>query len=611
MKLDESLSIRIFAKQGGRLSGPEFFADSSRLELLGEKFLIDEGVVQGVQSFHEFAEIEVEVVAPVSYSNPVLNIGVKHIRFNRSISAGNPELIKYSFYDDSPFKNHLGFTNVSLYFEGGSIEQIEVPVEIYSSKATFDDARNMLTFIQEFDPEVANLCFSQSRLSAKSRNKSKVDLMRKIELGNQVIEFLHKQLALFKRDPCQVYRKERNQVTYNPERHHIDERTIQWLTRNSQEMSVDITNPHAHVDGLPVNISRVELHTPVYSTDVFENRVIHAFLLYHHQFLNMVGRLKSYEVEGRFDDEVYSFDELSIDWSRSLTGPQSVMRRGLRLLPRIKREFDRSIPASANKRVLPKATNEVKRKKHYSELFRLLHTYYEAGDPDWSDSSYLSGMKNLAKVYEIYTLTNLVSRMKRCGLELDRVFYKDDNGNEAVKPNDEPNNNYQFISKEGVNLTLLYEPKIHNYRNFNQGVHGIYKATYNSDAFGRDYLMPDFVVLNDNEFLILDSKFSTANSVDKYAIPKMMNRYGAGIHRETDDGVVLAKGVIAIYAKPGFNKNPKGIESLYSAPMSDVPLGDSGKVYLPPASTQSDTESAFNGVDAIIMGMAGYYLSTL
>lgn len=580
-KVDKSIEVRIQVGQENFKNQQDILLKAQELTQFGEYLVVDSGRIEQYLKVHEFSSVTVTVRALASIGLPRILIGMKSVVPSREDEIGDG-LVEYHFYDQHPFANHLGFTSLHLFFNGGEENSVEIPMEVYSSKATYRDAKNMLNFIQKNDPDIASLCFSQTRLDAGNQAGEKVDILRKIELGLRVVDYLAANIRFFKYDPCVSSEPVRNVVYYQPEKHHIDERSIEWLTRNTEQVELSIEEPHGHVGGMPVRINQVALYQKTDSTDVYENRVIFSFLQGFFQFLDKVAAQKVEQVYPHFSGEdIYSFEQLRADWESESTGPQAKIRKGKDKASKLKRALMKVIPCKVRTRQLPRFTNEVKTRRHYKELFSLIHQYYVVGEPDWSKETHLSGLKNLAKIYELYSLVHLLKVVKSLSPVKMASHYITSSGARDFKPSNEPNNLYEFRFENGKTAWLMYEPRIDRYDG-SHGLFGLHKATRNIRDFGVGHLQPDFIMLSDERFVILDAKFSPLSNVHRYALYDITTRYGVGIHRHIDGKNKMAEGVVAIYPKDHRTHEPRGIDSLYENSGSPDALQWSGTLYLPP-----------------------------
>ena len=590
------VSVQIETGKDNFKQNTELLFKAEEYTFFGKKWLMEGGEPAELVKIHEFSTIRLTVISQEELGDLVLVIGSKLIKYHNLI-RDNGNLVYY-FYDEKPFYNHLGYTNICIDFVEKDFPQVSIPVEIYSSKATFEDAREMLGFIQEVDPKIASLCFSQTRLDSSLKESKEIDLLTKINLGERVIEFLDKNIKLFLKYPAVIFSRRKEKVSYKTGEHHIDENGIRWLTENSKELSIDLNDTHAYIDWVPVKIANIEIDQPFYDSDTFENQVIHSFLSGFQIFLKKIVSLRPQCVERFFDSDVYSFSQLKHDWARGETGPQLKAKTLLKKVVLIKRFLDKNLPVSSTKKVLPRLTNEVKSKRHYSLVFKKIEEFYRVGEPDWSESSVLSGIKNLAKIYEIFVLINLLGSINRVGLSLRAVSYIDyESFSENAKPQGEINNVYKFEDGNQQEVTLFYEPKIVPYSFEKSNILGsVHKATVSIKEFGIGFLTPDYLLISQNGFLIFDAKFSKKNVVNQYSIPSLMNKYGIGIQRRIRGKDVSANGVIAIYAKDtGISKTGR-FESLYSKGVESMSLGMSGKLCIPPKRDVSDSLEGVYGL---------------
>lgn len=569
-------SVRIEALNPGYLESDSAYYGSEELVPPGQHLVFDEGVHQKVMRIHEFSSLCVQVTTESNGQPPRVYAGFKQ-EAPISKKVDEDGSIAYRFEFVEPFKNHLGYASFLISFLEG--ESLSVPVEVFSSKATFESVKNMLSFIFENDQNIASLCFSQTQVPTGNMRNEKVDLLRKVDMGLRVLESLQKNMVFFKTNPCTQYRKEPVIKKYSPETDHLDERSIDWLTRNTENIEIDLDESQGNIGALPIKIGNAKVYKPIHTTDIYENEVLHSFVVDFFHFLKKVENLNPTDVYEKFAPDIYSFQELNIEWQSHNSGPQSRVNHGKRQLSLVKRSLEKLLPVSRKRKLMPKLTNEVRVRRHYKEVFHYMYDYYVVGEPDWADTSFLSGMKSLYDVYELFTLTHLIRKISLMGGKSVSSIYQD-KGVPKPRPADKPNNIYKF-ELNGSLLTLLYTPVIDF--DLNPLFQGLHKGGINAKAFGIGHIEPDFVLIGDERFVVLDAKFSPMRSVVNYSLSDIMTKYGMGLHLRNHRGLdVLPEGVIAIYAKNG---EKSGVfTSAFPKSSLTGSLRWSGMLHLPPES---------------------------
>ncbi len=561
------------------IQNKKYYGDSfQHSSYVGTVSLINNGIVRSDLSVFELNSISITLEIPNEYGDVHLTLGSRSIHFEQ-IKTVNQKLTYFASLDN-PFLNQLGYVNFYLSFSAISDFICEVPLEVKSTKATFDDAKDMLAFIQKKDSSIVNLCFSQSRLNSGYKDVGMGDAQSKMILGNKIINFIIKKSLEFRHNPILGKKIESEIVRYNSRKHHIDNRSIEWLGRHTEQLEISIDEQDLIIGEIPYNLRDIKITKATANLDVFENRVIHSFLIIHRNYLTKIQEMTADKAYHQFDDFQFSFKELLDDWISENTRPHQLIEYGLSNISKVKTFLDKYIPCKLNKIYLPRLTPNVKKHNHYLELFKMIHEYYKMGEPDWSENSVINGLKNLAKIYELYVLLSLVKGFEENGYQFDNAsFLNYDSVSYAVLPEGFANNVYfaKHITTR-KNITLYYEPTIYEQSDRRSKKHtDLYKAInslYVDNSIIKDTwnkLKPDFIISTGDVFIILDAKYSDISTVRKYYLTPLMIKYGYGIMRDLGSHKSLSQGVIAVCAKGDQYYN-----NIFFEPTNNEPLSMTG-----------------------------------
>jgi hypothetical protein len=328
------------------------------------------------------------------------------------------------------------------------------------------------------------------------------------------------------------------------------------LCRHTEQLEVSIDEQDILIGDTPYNLRDIQINKPIDDTDVFENRVIHSFLVSHRNYLTKIGRESASVSYRNFDKFLFTFSDLLHDWNAGNTRPQQLINKGLSNISVVKRFADKFLPCKLDKFYPPKLTANAKKHSHYLDIFKLVHEYYRIGEPDWDDKLVISGLHNLAKIYELYVLVSLVKALEDNNYEFESVSYLEpDSATYNELPEGSANNVYIARNLDsGQYVTLFYEPRVYEPSDRRCKQHTSLYKSINSRSVNKDMvegrsLVPDFVLSTDKGFIILDAKYSEYSTVRKYYLTELMIKYGYGIMREHAGARILSQGVIAVCAK--------------------------------------------------------------
>ncbi|POP94112.1 hypothetical protein CXB41_19275 [Pseudomonas syringae pv. syringae] len=451
-------------------------------------------------------------------------------------------------------------------------------------KINKEQAEKILEYLSSKMTDVTRICFSKTHIGSDSKQGETPDTLTKIDFSRRILEFLSSNRHRFATQPCKRSAETLKVASYE-DNTHITDKDISWLFQHLDQIypvstdasKVIINNRHFSIDQMQRSSIKA-------NTDLFENQVIYSFLLNLKSFLLSVPDFKKkYQTLTPYKD-YFAFDSIL----QKVEAPLMERRfREARILLRQCNEllafFAKYLPCTSRGTVVPILTPYAKRFMHYERSFRLIDSWYKLGQPAWSGSNYLFGLKSLDKLYEFFCLYKMVDKFLGMGYRLTSVGVNEPNrshgmrGRAALFSDDKITNYYRFESAGQV-LEFFYEPTIWAYGELSKS--GELIDVFHPKGVSSPYYTPDFVVRldnggNDAAYYIFDAKYSTESQTKERHLPEIIEKYylkikATGKNMQIDSGAI--KLVYALIPKTfnqehGYHGGPFNIyDSLPSSP---------------------------------------------
>lgn len=208
--------------------------------------------------------------------------------------------------------------------------------------------------------------------------------------------------------------------------------------------------------------------------------------------------------------------------------------------------FERKLGVKYVGELVPFMTPFVRSTRVYRALFTQLADWYSLGAPATGQIQFMLKMKSLSKIYELYTFYHIFEEFYRSNWALVESEAHPEYGEFMTK---------SVVFRKGAEqVTVQYEPLIG--RLSSGATDGELIDVGHRPSADRPYWTPDFVLKWEKagvrRYVILDAKYSSANSVRQYAIPAIYSKYyeGTAVYDEkngfSSSAPIIA--VLAIYA---------------------------------------------------------------
>jgi hypothetical protein len=202
----------------------------------------------------------------------------------------------------------------------------------------------------------------------------------------------------------------------------------------------------------------------------------------------------------------------------------SMKRRGEQQLNRLEefiRYFERVIGVIYQGERRPIMTPFVRSSRIYRRLFEQLHEWYALGKPSLIGTNFLVKLRSASKIYEIVTLYKLIDYLNIKNWSIVNIQWL---------PNlDNCIPSMIVLGKNDIRLTLHYETKIHPYNKETKHLDLVDMKHLDQKEYNYKYRCPDFIMRLDNAtdsiYIILDAKYSSANTVKTYSLSNLLDKY--------------------------------------------------------------------------------------
>lgn len=183
------------------------------------------------------------------------------------------------------------------------------------------------------------------------------------------------------------------------------------------------------------------------------------------------------------------------------------------------RYFEKILGISYQGEQRPIMTPFVRASRVYRRLFEQLHEWYTLSESSLDGRHYLAKLRSVSKIYEFVALFKLIDYL---------------HGQNWTATDTQWSSDLEFIPSRVIfernefKLTLSYESKVFSYSTDTKHLDlvDMKHARSNGDY---NYWCPDFIVrldtLNKTVYLILDAKYSSAETVKLFHLPTLLNKY--------------------------------------------------------------------------------------
>lgn len=342
--------------------------------------------------------------------------------------------------------------------------------------------------------------------------------------------------------------------------------TLQYVVTHPEHLKESKKNSGITVNRKNFYPEKTLVPVSVYSKNIYENRVILAFLERMKDDLEPISQkidellaavpgTAEHSQTGYMDSASFLFSRTKNTLSESSVR----LKRAIRKLTDLKNIYSHimQIPAAALPKLEqpPKPTATFRSIPQYNLLFKSIYRWFGYGEYDLSQESFLLSFVNTSKIYEYYILCRLIQDIQQHGFHLDtqtRHIYKM-KANARYK-NTDCFNFFSFSGGSDVKIELYFQPVVYNYKDRESGIPDLYRNNSYSlkqDSGGGSYYTPDYIIKMERpkttSYHIIDAKYSTLSSVQQNDVAELFFKYLSSI--SVADPAETIAGMSILYGK--------------------------------------------------------------
>jgi len=445
------------------------------------------------------------------------------------------------------FEDYFGYLKIN-------ISDNEYNFEVRIQKLKVPELEEILLYLWNQDPIIFDNFFSKSTLKSKlNKENQNLDYSSKfVNIFEDYYNFFKNSFFIFKSLPHNVLRTKNTIKNYD--KADISNNSIDWLINNLDELHIDYKYKNAE-NSIQINnnyglIEKILTEEKVSDFNVYENQII----LGSFDYVNLeIGKIKN-KIKGYlstkqyYEKDFYSINEFKIIPFLKLKDDLEKIESKIKSLQRKYKDiFAKTNP----KNTFPKLTPVFSNKRHYTDAYNKIKLIRDI-KINLDGELNLLNIKKLSTLYERFNLFILINSI----LAKKPISFKKEN------PKLEDNTFQEFYFQfSNVIISLYYDNYIGNIPN-KIGLQRISKG----------YYKPDYVIkletLNNVNFYILDSKYSSENTVKEKHMLKCIKAYilDIGISELTSSKV---EELILIY--PGENEEIIFGDNIFKPKISIMP----------------------------------------
>lgn len=495
----------------------------------------------------------------------------------------------HNFFAKQPFLLHYDIVILSfiIFFTNDESQEFFTDFLLCMSKQQ-EDTTNIQKMLQELiafdDSQVNEWIFSNSKQgSSNSLYEGKWNkhayrsLNSYIQLIEQVITCYKNNFAYFKMQGKHAIKQSEILAHYEKVKQ-ISRDSFSWIMQNADQLANIPYTSGIQYNGknyLPYCI-RTDINKK--SWDVYENRIVVGFL--HTVLLNAKQIFSEFDrdilneehviskIHGSFPKEysapIITIKSLHISFCRILLGK---LKHSIDALQNIYKRYVTLFNVYTSVlTTLPRKTSTFCEIKPYAQVFEIILRWFQYGEYSLEKEKLILQVKTLDKLFEYYCLLRLLKLLASNGYkkaDFKTPVYKFDyTAVDEYYQNEKDVANTYILSNGHITVTLYYQPVISSYRFENEIT--LYRTTTS-----KGYYVPDFILKfasseYDEEYVILDAKFSSRQSIREHHLPEVIRKYSCELGADAE--VQSPKMVWVLQGR--VNSDEKAIWRYHNSPLS-------------------------------------------
>jgi hypothetical protein len=320
----------------------------------------------------------------------------------------------------------------------------------------------------------------------------------------------------------------------------VNKDTIQHIISNPQNLIITKYNTNIRYNKFNLIPKKVLLNKNKINYDIYENKVILGFLKYIYDIiLNKIAYIQT-----KFNDSqtysirpeyISSYNEIQKQLNKTLNKYLIKLQIIKEKIQKIYFMYKQVLKCTnININGTPKPSPIFIKVQHYRRLYKVIKEWFENGNYNLENEKMILTLLEANQIYEYYILFKINNYIIRNGYKLesvDKFIYK--LKQKTKYKNTKYENTFVFKNKE-IKIIVYYQPVIYLEPVVYSNNIGLFRNNNISLDGGRaQYYTPDYVIKVSNDklskFIILDSKWSTINSVINYAVKDIIYKYAFSI----------------------------------------------------------------------------------
>ena len=388
----------------------------------------------------------------------------------------------------------------------------EFNFEVRIQKLKVPELEEILLYLWNQDPIIFDNFFSKSTIKSKlDKENQNLDYSSKfVNIFEDYYSFFKNSFFVFKSLPHNVLRTKN--IIKDYELADISNNSIDWLINNLDELHIDYSYKNVE-NSIQINnnyglVEKILTEEKINDFNIYENQIIlGSFDYVILEIAKIKIKIKGYlSTKQYYEKDFYSINEFKIIPYLKLKDDLEKIESKIKSL---QRKYKNVFVKANSKNTFPKLTPVFSNKRHYTDAYnkiKLIKNIKINLDGELN----LLNIKKLSTLYERFNLYVLINSIKA----KNPISFKFEN-----PKNDEDNTFQEFYFEfSNFKISLYYDYYIGNIEN-KIGLQRISKGHYR----------PDYIIKlekqNKINFYILDSKYSSENTVKTHHLNKCIKDY--------------------------------------------------------------------------------------
>jgi len=359
----------------------------------------------------------------------------------------------------------------------------------------------------------------------------------------------------------------------------IDKCSIMYISQNPNQLEEVFYNTGIKVNEKYYQPKNVLMKNNVFSTNIYENRIILGFLKYLYEEIDKVIMRLSKALEKEKEVAVENEYILSsTDFKKDIWNNYNKHIQDLQIVKQKLRQLFLSYKIIlkceplAIKQV-PNITKIFLSINHYHRIFSSIVKWFTFGNYDFASENMILSFLGCSKIYEYYVLLNILNFFKKHNSIAKNYMKHDYPLSHLKKYSNTDFENTFYFEKDGLMTTVYFQPVIFSRREIEDNGIGLFRNTsisidkpeeYYRESRGT-YYTPDYIIKSVNldgthSYIIIDAKWSNISSVKKYSFINLVYKYLFSVSTINEKDLLL--GLSVIYGKTDSGNN---MDSVYNS----------------------------------------------